>query len=77
MAKPSVGHEEAPGGESEAVRRDGTGIRWRRVLVAMAAGLVVVIVATEVYYRWRLHRDGLCVTITPDGKTRAALGPCP
>ena len=46
-------------------------------LVATAAGLVVVIVATEVYYCWRLDRDGLCVTVSPDGKTRAALGPCP
>jgi hypothetical protein len=45
-------------------------VRWRRVLVATAAGLVLALAEMHVYYRYRLARDGLCVDVGSDGRCR-------
>lgn len=53
-------------------------VRWRRVLAATAAGLVLMLAGMHVYYRWRVARDGLCVDVGSDGRVKAwQFGECP
>lgn len=48
------------------------------MLVAIAAGLVVLLAVLSIYYRWRVARDGLCVITDQAGRVEEwQFGPCP
>lgn len=50
-----------------------SGVRWKRVTLATAVGVALVLAATTAYDAWR-RRDGWCVEYAPDGSERVVMG---
>ncbi len=50
-----------------------SGVRWRRVSIVIAVGVVLVLAATTAYDAWR-RRDGWCVQYYPDGSEKVLYG---
>lgn len=53
-------------------------MRWGRIAVAVAVGLVVMLAVLSAYYRLRVGRDGVCIVTDGDGQVKAwQFGECP
>ena len=48
-------------------------VRWRRVSLAIATGLILILAAATVYDAWR-KRNGWCVLFYPDGSQKIFYG---
>ncbi len=50
-----------------------TAVRWKRLSIAAAIGIVLVLGATTALDQWR-KRDGWCVRFNPDGSQKTFYG---
>lgn len=48
-------------------------VRWKRISITIAAGMVVIFTATAAYQHWRM-RDGWCVRYYPNGSEKVLYG---
>ncbi len=55
------------------VREQLTAVRWKRLSIAAAIGIVLVLAATTALDQWR-KRDGWCVRFNPDGSQKTLYG---
>jgi hypothetical protein len=55
------------------MRQQFTAVRWKRLSIAAAIGIVLVLAATTALNQWR-KRDGWCARFNPDGSQKILYG---
>ncbi len=55
------------------MREQLTLVRWKRLSIATAIGIVLVLAATTAVEQWK-RRDGWCVRFYPDGSEKTLYG---